>query len=69
MKNTSFLDYYKTILEKVSFDSYLLTKEYRKALNTIHPSEIKEFEQWMKSKKLDNKLCEILDLQTLNEVG
>jgi hypothetical protein len=28
---TSFLDYYKMILEKVSFDKKLMNKEYKKA--------------------------------------
>ncbi|WP_155174118.1 hypothetical protein [Fulvivirga kasyanovii] len=30
MEQSVFLNYYKTILEKVSFDQFLLKKEYKK---------------------------------------
>ena len=43
----SFLDYYKEILEKVSFDSHLLNKEYQKAINTLNTSEIQQFDSWL----------------------
>jgi hypothetical protein len=46
MKKT-FLDYYKEILEKVSFDPHLLNKEYQKAINTLNTSEIQEFHNWL----------------------
>ncbi|MDF9799027.1 hypothetical protein OKW21_004290 [Catalinimonas alkaloidigena] len=49
---TSFLDYYKMILEKVSFDRQLLAKEYRKALNMLHTHEAQQLDQWMKDKGL-----------------
>lgn len=51
MKN-SFFDYYKTILERVSFDKNLFNKEYEKALRTIDKDEINEFHQWLKSSGL-----------------
>ena len=49
---TSFLDYYKLILEKVSFDENLLQKEYQKALNRINEYEQRELENWIQSNKL-----------------
>lgn len=49
---TSFLDYYKIILEKVSFDRQLLAKEHRKALNILHAHEARQLDQWMKAKGL-----------------
>ena len=49
MKNT-FLDYYKMILDKVSFDDELLAKEYAKALNILKEEEARNLENWVKSK-------------------
>ncbi len=46
MKKT-FLDYYKEILEKVSFDQHLLNKEYQKAINTLSTTEIQQFDSWL----------------------
>lgn len=46
---TSFLDYYKIILEKVSFDNTLFNKEYRKALKLLKEPETEKFHQWLKS--------------------
>lgn len=51
MKNT-FLDYYKTILSKVSFDDDLLAKEYAKALTALKEEEVRNLEHWVKSKGL-----------------
>ena len=56
MKN-SFLDYYKLILEKVSFDNHLLTKEYQKALKALTPDEKQDFHRWIESKSLDYQLA------------
>ena len=44
---TGFLEYYKIILEKVSFDVNLVNKEYAKAKNVLRQEEIKELGQWM----------------------
>ena len=52
----SFLDYYKEILEKVSFDSQLFYKEYKKAIKTINNSEIQQLEQWLHHKGLRSML-------------
>jgi hypothetical protein len=49
---TSFLDYYKMILDKVSFDSNLLTKEYKKATRSLHSHEIGDLNSWLRSKGL-----------------
>ena len=46
--NTTFLDYYKTILDKVSFDKKLLKKEYSKALRHLDPPERKDLIDWAK---------------------
>lgn len=48
--------YYKLILERVGFDPNLLLKEYKKALAIIHPSELGEFQQWMITSGLHQKL-------------
>jgi hypothetical protein len=47
MKNTSFLDYYKIVLQKVSFDSYLLAREYKKAKKAVGPVEQELLVDWM----------------------
>ena len=44
--NKSYLEYYKCILEKVSFDDELFRKEYRKALNILNDKEAEEFKKW-----------------------
>ena len=41
------LDYTKTILQKVSFDAKLFTKELKKALTRLLPSEIEELKIWL----------------------
>ncbi len=51
MKN-SFLDYYKTILEKVSFDRSLFQKEYNKALQFLNGDEKDQIDQWLQLKGL-----------------
>lgn len=45
--NTSFLNYYKIILTKMSFDKDLLIKEYQKALRSIQQDEIEDLNQWL----------------------
>ena len=52
----SFLDYYKEILEKVSFDSNLLNKEYQKAIRCLKPSEVDQFNNWIYQKGFDSSL-------------
>jgi len=51
MKNT-FLDYYKIVLDKVSFDHQLFMKEYRKALGLLSAREVNDLHSWLDSKGL-----------------
>jgi hypothetical protein len=44
---TTFLDYYKIILDKVSFDSNLFKKEYQKAVGQLTESEIEDLDRWL----------------------
>lgn len=52
-KNT-FLDYYKTVLEKVSFDYQLFSKEYRKAINTLSREETAALNTWIQSREFSS---------------
>jgi len=40
------LDYFKTILTKVSFDSSLFEKELKKAIKSLIEDEISELRNW-----------------------
>jgi DNA replication protein DnaD len=40
------LDYTILILEKVSFDSLLFSKELQKAIHTLTPTEIEKLGKW-----------------------
>jgi hypothetical protein len=40
------------ILDKVSFDPRLLSKEYQKAKRDLHSDEIGDLNRWLMSKKL-----------------
>ena len=51
MKKT-FLEYYKEILEKVSFDPYLFKKEFTKALKTIEEEDIGKLIEWLENRGL-----------------
>lgn len=46
----SFLDYYKMILDKVSFDHVLLNKEYQKAKRNLQAHEVGDLNRWLRSK-------------------
>lgn len=48
----SFLEYYKLILSKVSFDKQLLRKEYRKAMHVLSEYETEQLIEWMNEKGL-----------------
>ena len=43
----SFLEYYKVVLSKVSFDKKLFMKEYAKALSSIDRNELPQFQEWL----------------------
>ncbi len=49
MKRTS-LEYYKFILERVSFDSNLFEKEYKKAVTNLEEEEVIALKSWVKQK-------------------
>jgi hypothetical protein len=49
---TSFVEYYKLILDKVSFRQDLFTKEYGKAMKTLVDSEQNELNQWLRDRGL-----------------
>ena len=49
---TSLLDYYKIILQKVSFDQALLLKELNKALNTLDSDDASQLKNWLASSGL-----------------
>ena len=52
----SFLEYYKLVLSKVSFDAALLQKEYKKALKYLSNHEQQEFERWLHEQNLHHQL-------------
>ncbi|WP_372946318.1 hypothetical protein [Muriicola sp.] len=41
------LEYYKMVLQKVSFDARLFSKELRKAISKLLPYEIEELRHWL----------------------
>lgn len=49
---TTFLEYYKNVLDKVSFDPRLFIKEYYKALRMLQSNEINELNDWLRSRGL-----------------
>ena len=57
---TSYLDYYKSILTKVSFDPRLFNKEYCKAARYLHPGELNDLNDWLASTGFHNILTEEL---------
>jgi len=46
MHKISWLDYTKTILEKVSFDRKIFTKELLKGLSKLSKKEIAQLQNW-----------------------
>ncbi|MBT8302015.1 MAG: hypothetical protein HKP42_11870 [Maribacter sp.] len=41
------LEYTKTVLKKVSFDTKLFCKELKKAVKRLLPDELEELRQWL----------------------
>lgn len=41
------LEYTKTVLQKVSFDARLFSRELKKALKNLLPSELTELKRWL----------------------
>ena len=42
-------DYTKSVLERVSFDPILFSKELKKAIKILLPYEIEQLKKWLKS--------------------
>lgn len=42
------LEYTKTVLQKVSFDSMLFCKELEKAISRLLPIEVEELKHWLR---------------------
>ena len=64
---TTYFDYYKIILKKVSFDRVLFHKEYRKALRNLNAQEICDLNNWIQSKGFQNILNEQMDTQLIHD--
>lgn len=47
------LEYTKTVLNKVSFDTKLFCKEVKKAILTLLPEEVEELKLWLQQFILD----------------
>lgn len=41
------LEYTKTVLQKVSFDVRLFSRELKKAIDRLLPHELKELKEWL----------------------
>lgn len=41
------LEYTKTVLQKVSFDARLFSREIKKAMKTLLPKELAELKRWL----------------------
>ena len=41
------LEYTKTVLQKVSFDARLFSRELKKAIERLLPNELLELKQWL----------------------
>ena len=61
---TSFLEYYKIILHKVSFDRSLFVKEYGKATRRLQRHEVRHLDAWLQSRDLYQFLSEASDVET-----
>nr|MBI1230323.1 hypothetical protein [Cytophagales bacterium] len=44
---TTYLDFYKMVLQKVSFDKHLLSKEFKKAARDLSDHEKTELMLWL----------------------
>lgn len=64
----SYLEYYKTILEKVSFDDWLYAKEFAKARRNLSPGDFQKLRNWSRETRLPAPLTEeqLLKIQNVN---
>lgn len=49
---TSMLEYFKIILDKVSFDRKLFRKEYRKSLSSLTNDEANQLKNWLRQQSI-----------------
>ncbi|MCD4695084.1 MAG: acyl carrier protein [Bacteroidales bacterium] len=67
------LEYYKTILKKVSFDRNLYNKEFQEAMENLNEEEKDELIKWIDDMKLEQKISkgEIFNMITfiLEDMG
>ena len=66
---SSLLDYYKLILDKVSFDHQLLAKEYRKAIRTLQEQERQHLDQWLAASGLSSRIANSLPSKPLGPIN
>lgn len=66
---TSYFEYYKTVIEKVSFCQNLLSKEYQKAKKVIDPHELPHFNEWFTSKVNSSNKGIAIDKKNNNLIG
>jgi hypothetical protein len=64
---TTFLDYYKMILDKVSFNPNLLTKEYQKAVRTLKADEVGDLNSWLMSRGIQSFSSDPAKRQTYSD--
>ncbi len=57
MKNT-ILEYYQTILEKVSFNAALFKKEYLKAIKSLASQDVELLKLWILQKGFYTEILE-----------
>ena len=61
-----FLDYYKMILERVSFHPQLFVKEYEKANRHLHAAEVGDLNRWINARGFQVLLNERVKQEELN---
>mgnify|MGYP001061485264 CR=1 FL=1 len=59
---TPLLNYYKTILAKVSFDRELFSREYDKAIKYLNTVEVEDLNRWIQKEDDLKKLIGKLDM-------
>lgn len=64
-----FLEYYKMILERVSFHPELFIKEYKKASRHLHASDVGDLNQWINTRGFQVLLNEREKKEANNLIG
>ena len=66
---TTYFDYYKTILKKVSFDRYLFHKEYHKAIRDLNAQELSDLNKWIQATGFHKILAEQINSHLIHDDG